>query len=704
MSTGRPPGGSGTDADQVCPVCHWPDRGAAVCGECGWQLLGDYVLGPATWSDQRDFAARLAGWQCRHDLRAAARAAGSVGDRDLALLVRLAGLARGGPPSRAQVERAAAEVDAADPPVALTSAGTGFALTRLVAGQTGAIAFVELGPDAVSLQTLVAGPLGEPARLVGDSLRWTDVLPLLPHDDDLRHLRMAGGIGVAPADDGPGPDRDPATPAALIDVMDEAIRPALTRLMAAASAAAASQAEGAGRGNGPPSQDADRLDIVLVRRTSRWPVLDAAIMRARMVIRPVAEVVVPVGAGDLATVMDDVAGHAPLRHGYDLVLVDVDADSGAVTVKPHKLFSAAAAVLPGTKPTVLIDVAAVPGHAADRLALPIVARRGVVTSYRDPAVLEDRRPLVRMTAMDGRTTGTTRMRVTLLRPGRVKVQAAPGLLPSRTLRVEWPGLITGLPARVSPPGASATRGLDLVLLVELGGAAETVAARVSLAQEVIDVLTRSSHDAPGEEPAVKVSVVGYRDHFGKHRVDAIGKMDQEHQALVAGFPLIKAAWARSEFRRVDRWHEVPVGDYHAAPIEDALQIVAGTKWQWQPQARHVLLVIGGRPPHPDRAGPFGDAMLPCPHRFSWPSTLDRLRAAQGVECYAVLDRPVTPGYAEQAWRRFAGHNVYPAGSVNAEQLARMVGLALRTASAEICLAKYVTAAPTRSREGKEAAR
>lgn len=667
-------------------MCYWPDHGAEVCRECGWQLLGDWVLGPPTRADQRDFAARLADWRRRHDLRAAARAAGAAGDRDSVLLARLAVLARGGLPSREQLERAAAEVDAADPPVALTSAGTGFALTRLVAGQTEAIAFVEIGPDAVSMQTLLAGPLGEPARLGGDSLPWTHVLPLLSHDDDLRYLRMAGGIGVSPDGDGPGADRDAATPAALIDVMDEAIRPALTRLLAAASAAA------------------HRLDTVLVSRAFRWPVLDAAITRARMVMRPVAEIVVPRGAGDLAAVVDEVAGHAPLRHGYDLVLVDVDAGSGAVTVRPHKLFSAAAAVLPGTKPTAPIAVAGVPGHAADRLALPIVARRGAVTDYRDPAVLGDRRPLVRMTALDGRSTGTTRLKITLVRPGRVEVQATAGLLPPGALRADWPGLITGLPARVSSAEASATRRLDLALLVELGGARETVAARIRLAQEVIDELTPAIPDAPGEESAVKVAVLGYRDHFGGHRVDAIGKADREHQALVVGFPLIRPARARSAFRRADRWQEVSVGDYHAAPIEDALQIIAGSKWEWQSQARHVLLVIGGRPPHPDKAGPSGDAMLPCPHRFSWQRALGRLRAAQSVECFAVLDRSHTPGYAEQAWRQLAGQNVYPAGSVSAKQLARMVGLAPRTAAAEICLAKYVPTASARPREGKEAGR
>ncbi|HLK79683.1 MAG TPA: hypothetical protein VKU77_39290 [Streptosporangiaceae bacterium] len=682
MTAGRPRAGADQVCpDQVCPVCCSADRGAAVCRVCGWQLLGDYVLGPATEAGQRDIAARLADAQSAYDLRAAARAAGPVEDRDLALLARLAGLARCGPPSPEQIERAVAEVDAADALVARTSAGIGFALNRLVAGQTEAIAFVEIGADSVGVQILVADPLGVPARRSGDSLPWTGLLPRLPpDDDDLRRLRMAGGIGSVPADGGPGPR--PATPAALIAVMDEAIKPALAILMAAAAAS--------------------RLDTVLVRRTYRWPVLDAAIMRARLIIRPVAEIVVPAGTGDLATVVDDVAARAPLRYGYDLVLVDVDAGNGAVTVKPHKLFSAGAAALPGARPAVRIDVAAVPGHAASRLALPIVARRGIVTDYRDLAALADRRPLVQMAAMDGATAETAKMKVTLLRPGQVTVQAGAGLLAPAAPLADWPGLISGLPPRVSPAEAPGSRRLDLVLLVELGGTEEAVAARVRLAQDVVDVLARAARDAAGPEPSVKVAAVGYRDHFGKHRVDVVGQPDAEHQALVVGFPLVRPARAASAFRRAERWQAVPVRDYHAAPIEDALQVIIGSQWEWQAQARHVLLVIGGRPPHPARAGPSGDAMLPCPHRFSWTGTLGRLRAAQAVECVAVLDRPATPGYAEQAWQELGAQGSYPAGTVTAGQLGRMAGLAPRTEAAAICLATRTPAASAQPREEKEA--
>jgi len=686
--------------DQVCPVCQWPDNGDAVCGECGWQLLGDYILGAATWADQSDLDTRLADRQRRHDLRAAARAAGVAGNRDPDVLTRLAGLARGGPVVREQVDQAAEEVDAEDPSVAETSAGITFALTRLVVGKTEAIAFVEVGLDAISVRTLVAGALGVltplvgdglPTSLVGDGLPWTDVLPLLPDDQDLRRLRMAGGIGMLR-----GAVRDTATPAALISVLDEAIRPVLDRLMAGATAAAvASRADsGPGLWSNLPPRSPHQVDVVLVRRMVRWPVVDAAIARARTALRPIAEIVVPADAGDLAAVVDDLAGRAPLRHGYDLILVDADASSGAVTVKPRKLFAAGAAVLPGTKPTVVIPVAAVPGHAADRLALPIVARRGPVTDYRDPDLLRDLRPLVAMAALDGTIPETTELRVTLRGPGRLDVQHARGVLPAHAVRVGWPELITGVPKQLPPTNRSAMGGLDLVVLVELGGAEGTVATRVRLARDLVDMFRNAS--------AARIAVVGYRDHFGRHRVDAIGKTDEDQEALVVGCPLVEPAGARSVLRRADRWHEVPVGDHHAAPIEDALQIVAGPKWEWRLGTRHVLLVIGGRPPHPAKELRYGEGMLPCPHRFSWQRALDRLRAAQTVERFAVLDRREDPGssYARQAWQELGADGVYPAGSITAARLARLVSPVPRADAFEICLARYAGAAPSKSRVGE----
>jgi hypothetical protein len=663
--------------DQICPVCRWPDGNAAVCDRCGWQLLGDYALGPATWFDQREFDARLADRRRAHDLRAAVRAAGGSGERDRDRLARLAGLARHGPPPPEQVDRALAEVDAAEPPVVLGQPGVGFALTRLVAGQTEAIAFVEIGPDAISVQTLVAEPLGVPAPLAGASVPWTAILPLLPDDEDLRYLRMAGGIGEPPGGGGPdggNPDRNTATPAALLAAVGSAVAPSLSRLMEAAAAIAASRADRTG------NQPSHRLDTVLVRRPLRWPVLDAALRRARAVLRPVAEMVVANGAGELAGVVADMAGQAPLRYGYDLVLVHVDQDSRAVEIKPHRLFPAGAAVRPGAETTVPVEVTAVPGHAEDWLALPIVAARGRVRNLRDPAALGENRPLVTMAAMDGAAAGPTTLRVSLLGPGKLAVRATPRLLPEGRVRAGWPAMISGLPERLPPKNRAAEGQLDLVLLVELGGDRQTVASRVRLARAVVEAFRGV--------PTARIALAGYRDHFGRHRLDAINEPDQEAEALVVGCGLTVPARVQTLFREVDRWKEVPIGDNNAAPIEDALKMIAGSAWGWRQQARHVLLVVGARPPHPRKEGPYGDTPLPCPHGFWWRNSFDRLRQEQAIECFAVLDRAQTSSYADQAWKRLGAQGVYPAGSVTAGQLARLVGTTPQAAVAKVRLAMY----------------
>jgi hypothetical protein len=683
MSPDQP--GQLTAVDQVCPVCQWPDGNATVCGECGWQLLGDYALGPATWFDQREFDARLADRRRAHDLRAAVRAAGGSGERDQDRLERLAGLARHGPPPPEQVDQARADVDTAEPPVALGRPGAGFALTRLVSGQTEAIAFVEIGPDAISVQTLVAGPLGVPVPLAGDSLPWTAILPLPPDDEDLRYLRMAGGIGEpsgSGGSDGSGgpdsgdPDRNTAMPATLLAVVDEAVIPALSRLMTAAAD---------GRGDVTSSQPPHRLDTVLVRRPLRWPVLDAALRQARALLRPVGEVVVAGSAGGLADVVADVASQAPLRYGYDLVLVHVDQDSRAVEIKPHRLFPAGAAVRPGAETTVPVEVAAVPGHAEEWLALPVVATRGPARNLRDPAVLGENRPLVTMAAMDGAATGTTTLRVSLLGPGKLAVRATPRLLSEGRVRADWPAMISGLPERLPPKNRAAEGGLDLVLLVELGGDHQTVAARVRLARAVVEAFRGA--------PAVRIALAGYRDHFGRHRLDAINDPDQEAEALVVGCGLTAPGRAQTLFREAARWKEVPIGDNNAAPIEDALEMIAGSAWGWRQQARHVLLVVGARPPHPHKEGPYGDTPLPCPHGFSWRNSLGRLRQEQGVECFAVLDRPRTSSYADQAWKRLGVQGVQLAGSVTAGQLARLVGTTPQAAVAKVRLAMYAGPEP-----------
>lgn len=678
---------------QVCPVCRWPDPGAAVCGQCGWELLGGYVAGHASADDERELADLLAVQRRRHDLRAAARAAGSGSGRDTELLSRLARLARGAPPTAAAIRAAIAEIDREEPPMATTMAGVSFALTRLVGGESDAIAFVEIGRDAVSVETLVADDLGVAARKPGgESLGWESVLPVLPADAGLSWLRLAGGIGVSVET---RHDPDPASPqmavvgaprhvagrppsladpALLAEALEQSMRHVLTRLMAGAGA-------GLRRGQEredsiPPRQGRARLDTILVRRTAHWPLLERAAVQARAALHPVAEIAAPLPAGTLVDLVDEVARRAPLRYAYDLILVAVDPVSGAVKHETCPLFAAGTAVMPHGRQVATVAVMP-PAHASAKLALPIVARRGTDLATR---------PLVQLAAMDGAAVAPTRLQVRLNGPGQLSVRGIPGLLPRAEAVAGWPGSYTGLPRRL--PRALA---LDLILLVELGGSAATVAARVDLARSLADSFASSA--------AARIAVVGYRDHFGRHRVDA---PLPDPEALVVGCGMSRGAGLRSAFARSGWWQAVPVNDDHAAPLEDALYMIGRPDWAWRPGARHVLLVVGSRPPHPPKADTQGSVIQPCPHRFRWWDILLRLRSEQAVECLAVVDGPgaVEPvsDYADGAWKQLGAQGSFVAQSTTAEHLAQVVGIATGAGTARISLAARANAtSPPRGR-------
>jgi hypothetical protein len=594
-----------------------------------------------------------------YDLLAAARVVVMPGVRDQARLTRLAGLARGGPVQPYQLAEAARAVEAGWPPESKAPPGIMFTLSRLIAGKIDAIAFVELGADEVSVQALMADPRGVPVQLASDSLPWTSILPLLPASRDLRHLRMAGGVGVPP--DGPGRYRSSAGnggagsedtgPAALFDAIDDAIYPALARLSAAAAAAVAERMmsqpgdpPGTWRGGSNPShRGLHRLDTVLVRRKHCWPLLDDAAKRARAVLRPVTEIVA-LGTQSLAQVVDGIAARAPLRYRYDLVLAEVNPHTGAVRPLGYPLFPAGLVAPPDKPPLeVPVTVSSVPEHSEEHLALPVVVRSGPgKVPLRDESLLD----MVLISASPGETV---RLRARFSRPGQVKLSDAAGRvlgdsprpLPSWT---SWPEILDSGPDRIRLSAGD----LDLVVVVELGGERQVVRERVGVVQGVVMEFLA--------ERAARIAVLGYRDHYGRHRVDAIaGPHAREDEALVVGCGLSVPSQALSVFGRQARWHAVPVHDDHAAPIEEALRMLTGDTFGWRPGARHVLLTVGSRPPHPHRVGPEGHVALPCPHHLLWERSLRRLKSEQAVECFAVLDRPAAAGYARRAWDELGEH-------------------------------------------------
>ncbi len=653
MSAGGLPGPG--QAESVCPVCWWPDDHVVIGDQCSWELRGGLTVPAAADDDRYLMAAQL------YDLRAAMRVAGPLAGGDETRLTRLAKLARGGLPSAEQLERIGADIEAGEHGVA----GTRFALTRLIAEETDAIAFIEVGPDFVAMDAWMANEYGVPFRSESETERitWTSVLRGLPDDPDLRHFRMAGGIGV---------DLERADgPAIIAAAIRKAARDVLVELKAAASASVAR--------NRRHQPGRSRLDMILVRRTHQWPLLEVAATCARAIVRPIADIFVPPGAGALAEVVDSVVQGAPLTYGYSLLLAAVDQPAGTVTRKDYPLFPSGAAAAPDAPAAVSVIVKP-PERAARRLALPIVAGR--------PG--EERMPphLVQMAAIDGTKAKPTRLTVQLEAPGRVSVWGAPLVSLSDGLRADWPRLLDELPSQIRPIVV-----LDLVLLVELGGEKDAVADRVGLAGGLVEAIDPSAD--------VRVAVVGYRDHGTKHHHSAKRRagnpQEQDDRDLLVGCALSSVDAVRGVLAEPGRWQAVlPRAD--AAPAEDALHLVAQPDWAWRPQARHVLVIVGRRPPHPARDRPGSGPAPACSYKYSWQVSLDRLRHDQDVRCFAVFSNRTRPEGVEQAWQAFIERAGFTA--ISPERLAQDLDIPTRASAAELRLATFAgpTAIRPRRRE------
>jgi hypothetical protein len=657
------------DGSAECPVCRYPaGPQVARCGVCGWELLGGYVAGEAGQQERQVVARRLAAARRDLDLRAAVRSVSHGTDRDASRLAWLCRLIRGGEPSRDQVDQMIAEVAAAEQAVPSSAAGTGFALARLVAGQIDALAFLEIGPDGMAAEVLVADELGVPRRYgVPESLRWQALIPHLSSDRDLRRFQLAGGVGSAGAEQ----DRHhrgvlTAAPTAGAGTED-AMRRAFAAIVAAVHSVVplARFAPGAGNGHLVP-----RLDVILVRRTSGWAVLDTAARQARLALRPITEVFQSPDAGPLATVVEHLAGRAPLRYSYELALVEVDGrDSGqyaTVRLEPFELFPAGTVAISRGGPEISVVVSP-PAHAAEELLLPIVARRGD-----EPA----KWPLIESLAISGTRTGPTSLLVRLHAPGRLGATAEPDAQPPRAGLPGWPGLLRDLPRQLRR-----TLSLDLAFLIELCGEKEAVARRMDLARGVIDDL-----QAHAARPAdIRIAVVGYRDHFGPHYGGAVDEEDR----LVVTYGLRSIDSAVSVLVAEDVWQAVPRLNDSAAPIEDALEALVTEAGSWRPGARHLLFIVGSRPPHPRKPDEHGYGPAPCPQRKDWTEQLDVLRNRHGVETVAVVDGRLprrARRFADQSWDDLGRDGRFSLGTTTREQLVRSVGITDDGSAARISLA------------------
>ena len=630
------------DAARDCPVCDLPAvEEAGRCGTCGARLLGGYVIGPPPPQAQRDLDRLIASERRRYALRAAARAAGWLGPDWLAAL---AGLATG-EATVTDDELEGTARDAAEA-AAATADGIVFSLSRLVGDETDAIVFVEISPDGLAVFALVADELRVPVLRPGDRVAWTDALPGLPaHDDALRMYLLAGGLAArepaGPASGGTPATDGPLAGPGLIDAATAAAGREAARLARAMASGLLADA-------GPRRPRLIGPDIVLVRRTQGWPALESAASRVGDVLRPVAEIVAP-GTAPLQAVVAEMARRAPLRYDYCLMLADVDQPTGRVHRDPCLLFPAGTTVRPHVVQVRDVLVTAPPAPAR-RLALPVVARRGD-----DPASW----PVVSARAMDGTFPGVTQLRIQLDGPGQVSMSASPRPLPEDTA-LRWPGLLDELPGQVAAAVVA-----DVVLLAELGGDEKTVARRVSLLDDLLGELDRTG---------IRAGVIGYREHWDHYPAPG----------LLVRIEPGEAADIRTRLTRDDLWRAVEVRDRHAAPLEDALDAVARPDWKWRSGARHLLVVLGARPPHPSRIDARGEVpATPCPWKHDWDAILVQLRRQLDVKCIAVIPE----GAPEEPWLEFSGgFGLFYAERSPCDGIVRALGIGKEDPGARVPLA------------------
>ncbi len=196
--------------------------------------------------------------------------------------------------------------------------------------------------------------------------------------------------------------------------------------------------------------------------------------------------------------------------------------------------------------------------------------------------------------------------------------------------------------------------IDLAFLAELGGSPAVVETRVNLVRAMVDRLRSSAGSA-----VVRAAVFGYRDHEALHRVRA----RDDDEKLVVGCGLGSVDIVRRELDRAELWRAVPIVSNRAAPIEDALRELLCTS-SWRLGVRHVVVILGSRPPHPPVADPGGGLTTPCPHGYAWEDYITALRERHSVDCLAVVESQldITGRHEDRLWERLGEDGMFTGGT------------------------------------------
>ncbi|MFJ9542507.1 hypothetical protein ACIRPX_35360 [Streptomyces sp. NPDC101225] len=497
----------------------------------------------------------------------------------------------------------------------LTRAGLGWTLTRFASGALPALDVLEVGCERLRMSRLThapAAPVPELIRLAESS--WTALAPaadVLPPERASRLFALAGGARHAPAG------------------VDKALHEALAAFV---------------RAN---RRDTTHPLLVVVRATGWWPV-----ERAAEAVRTQAGVLLSLRLSARWPVApEDLVAELPLRATVWLAAARVDGGSGAVALVRRALFPAGSRA----DGTTAGPVAHVPVTAAPYDVTGGESIAAVVTAGHDepPAQWLPLRVDRLRLSPGSRTTLSYALRghqaVELRHAGHHSPEPTP-----------WPHLAAATPRQLPRP-----RPLDLMVAVEIAGSQVDGGTAVEERLHEAAAVVTAVQDAVGTEDALRVGLIGYRDHDPLHR-------SGENDPVVHRLGMSTAPDA---VHGLGSWRPSPLRHDFATGLEHIPRELFGWRHLWRPGSQRVLLVVGSRPPHPRVRPPQvlrrGAAVRICPDRLDWRAELEETRHYDGLACVAVVDEPFwmdhlagephLADWANHAWGEFGTEGRFSAG-------------------------------------------
>lgn len=180
-------------------------------------------------------------------------------------------------------------------------------------------------------------------------------------------------------------------------------------------------------------------------------------------------------------------------------------------------------------------------------------------------------------------------------------------------------------------------GVDLVCLIDMTGAAESVSQRLSFAQEMI----REAEQAWRWRGSLRVGSITYGDY--QHTVSSGRALESNYVARLQAFASPAEAWDLL----------ADAAPMHAYDVEGALDealAILDRQARWRTRGRKVIVILGCRPPHP--AAPLANTRQirsPRGHDWSalWRSMHGRHRPLAVSVVWPLPGRNAPPTYAQR---------------------------------------------------------